>query len=202
MQYPGGIESKAPYLQDDLLLVVEAPVKAHFPVLNDQLPNLAPAMHRGAQSVIFAVQLTSQSLDFFGQVSLEPHNAGMRPRGSLFHAPLYPANSSAYSVEESKTRPPPHACASRRECKRIGAATHPAKGVFLGLPQSFLLMMDLSSCEGTAGTKTSSVRCLSSATYSRWWLIMAGRSEGIPISAQSELDSVSLPAGLQKNALH
>ena len=80
---------------------------------------------------------------------------------------------------------------------------HPAKGIFWGRPQSFLADTSLPSFaararESAAGWPLTVLR-LSSATYRRCWLISAGSSEGIPISAQSELDSVSFAAGLHKN---
>jgi len=74
--------------------------------------------------------------------------------------------------------------------------------MFLGRPQSFLLTTVLlfmvigGEDAALAAAAGPSILRLSSATNSRWWLISAGRSAGIPISAQSELDSVSLAAGL------
>ena len=91
--------------------------------------------------------------------------------------------------------------------KADGAAvTYPAKGMFVGRPQSlfspavsfFLFLVNVAgvAAVGALFASTSGF-CLSCAMYRRFWLTSAGRSAGIPTIAQSVPDNVSFAAGLQ-----
>lgn len=75
--------------------------------------------------------------------------------------------------------------------------------MFWGRPQSFLLTSSLPFF-AVGALAAGAIRLegldLNSATYSRCWLISAGRSAGIPMRAQSELDRVSFAAGLQQHS--